>query len=1019
MPQPGDGNLWPNTDDDTPRGGGSSSSAQVNEGDTKGLPARGQQEKPASAGWFDPPAADEPGDKSHPKPSQQRTQPVSWPVTEVERRAKASSGASDGESTVFVKPVEIKPPPSNATRAATAFATPRKPDKSGLNGAPEGKSTRSSGPGKDRGWFDSPSEDRMEEPAASTQEPKKTPPHEPENLSPREEPASEDEVPAEPTAEESEAEETRPDTDDEPAAETPSAVEAEPDEEAGPAETEPPAEAPPAADVESEAADASSVVEDPSAATDAQPDEEAETEEAQPADVRPATESATVSLPTPTEAEEDSEDAPADEGENPQATAELPKPDNSTAWPTESAETEQPESGPDEPARAEDDSPATDTGDDRLAWPSAEPPAAEQRENKAESAPPRPESQPTAKAAEGWPRSDESGAGSGDAAATTVFRPVEPVRPERKEPARPPAREADAATSVFRPVEPPRGERPDATTNLFRPPDQRPRPPRNPGVDSPTVNYLRPVQPPRQEDPPSFVRPRQPAPNEGATVNLARPAERSGDWLPPEPPRAAPQRVGPEPEEPKTKQKSRKKPLLVAAIAIVAVIGVAAGVVFGVPGLAQKLGLAGEDLPEIAAPPGPISYTPGLHGPTGDAPKPTRQGVEQALAGPISNPALGTVTGIVIDPATGELLYERDAGQAITPASTGKLLTAAAALLSLDHTQQLVTKVVAGDQPGEVIIVGGGDPTISSLEPGNDDSVFKGAAHLSELVDQVKASGVPVQTVYIDQSRYAAPHMAPSWLPADVGAGYIAPIVPAMLDGDRRDATKNYSPRTNDPGRTLVDEFARRVGASPAGSIEKKAPPNAKVLGEIRSAPVSQLVDNMLDHSENTLGDILAHEVAIKAGEQPNFEGAAKAMLDVLRQNKFDVEGVVLKDGSGMSTENKVSAKLLAQVLAVAAGPDGKDERTAKLRPLLGGLPVAGGSGTLEDRYNQGAATEGRGWVRAKTGTLTGVNSLAGIVMDKDNRPLVFAFLTSGTEGSTARPALDTAAAALRGCGCQ
>jgi D-alanyl-D-alanine carboxypeptidase/D-alanyl-D-alanine-endopeptidase (penicillin-binding protein 4) len=384
----------------------------------------------------------------------------------------------------------------------------------------------------------------------------------------------------------------------------------------------------------------------------------------------------------------------------------------------------------------------------------------------------------------------------------------------------------------------------------------------------------------------------------------------------------------------------------------------------------------------------------------------------------MANSALGTVTGVVIDPTTGQTLYERDAGKAITPASTGKLLTSAATLLSLDHTQQLVTKVVQGEQPGDVIIVGGGDPTISSLKAGSE-SVYPGAAHLSDLVDQVKNSGVQVKNVYIDQSRYAEPKLAPSWLRTDIGDGYIAPIVPAMLDGGRQDATVNYSPRTTDPGRALAQEFANRVGATVTNDVEKKAPANAKVLGEIRSAPVSQLVDNMLDHSDNTLGDILAHEVAVKTGNEPSFDGASKAVLDVLRQNGFDVDGAVLKDGSGMSTEDKVSAKLLAQILGVAAGADGKDPRTAKLRPLLGGLPVAGGSGTLADRYNQGSSTEGKGWVRAKTGTLTGVNSLAGIVLDKDNRPLVFAFLTSGTSGNTARPALDTVAAALRGCGCQ
>ncbi|MFL6126941.1 D-alanyl-D-alanine carboxypeptidase/D-alanyl-D-alanine-endopeptidase, partial [Actinophytocola sp.] len=525
---------------------------------------------------------------------------------------------------------------------------------------------------------------------------------------------------------------------------------------------------------------------------------------------------------------------------------------------------------------------------------------------------------------------------------------------------------------------------------------------------------------PRPLQPPPRALPQQDRKQQDRKQPDRKQPDRKSEWPPPEPPRAAPQRVGPPPppqEPPPAPRKSRKR-LLVAAIAIVAVLGVAAGVIFAVPGVAEKLGLTSEDSVAVNPPPAPVNYSADLHGPDTNAPTPSTQGVQQALAGPIANPALGTITGTVIDPATGQTLYERDAGQAITPASTGKLLTAAAALLSLDHTSQLVTKVVQGDQPGEVIIVGGGDPTISSLKDGNE-SVYPGAAHLTDLVDQVKANGAQVNTVYIDQSRYSSPHMAPSWLPEDVANGYIAPVVPAMLDGDRRDAKVNYSPRTNDPGRTLVNEFAARLGASPAASMEKKAPADAKVLGEIRSAPIYQLVDNMLDHSDNTLGDVLAHEVAIKAGAEPTFDGASKAVQDVLRQNNFEVDGTVLKDGSGMSTEDKVSAKLLAQILAVAAAPDGKDPRTAKLRPLLGGLPVAGGSGTLADRYNQGTATQGRGWVRAKTGTLTGVNSLAGIVMDKDNRPLVFAFLTSGTNGSTARPALDTVSAALRGCGCQ
>ncbi|MGH3869063.1 MAG: D-alanyl-D-alanine carboxypeptidase, partial [Pseudonocardiaceae bacterium] len=93
-------------------------------------------------------------------------------------------------------------------------------------------------------------------------------------------------------------------------------------------------------------------------------------------------------------------------------------------------------------------------------------------------------------------------------------------------------------------------------------------------------------------------------------------------------------------------------------------------------------------------------------------------------------------------------------------------------------------------------------------------------------------------------------------------------------------------------------------------------------------------------------------------------------------------------------------------------------QRTVALRPLLVGLPVAGGSGTLADRYH-GPAAGGRGWVRAKTGTLTGVNSLAGIVLDAEGRVLVFALLSNGPNPVSVRPRLDTLAAGLRSCGCR
>ncbi|WP_325157653.1 D-alanyl-D-alanine carboxypeptidase/D-alanyl-D-alanine endopeptidase [Actinophytocola sp.] len=511
--------------------------------------------------------------------------------------------------------------------------------------------------------------------------------------------------------------------------------------------------------------------------------------------------------------------------------------------------------------------------------------------------------------------------------------------------------------------------------------------------------------------------PPQPPGDNSFTGVIEVPPELRAAWQV-EPPRPGPMRIDPAPAQ--QPRRTKRIALLVAA-ALVVLTGAGAGVVFGVPGLAQKLGLTGSETEVASRPPAaPVEFAPALRPPGADSPAPTAAGVRAALAGPASAGSLGTLTGAVLDPASGQVLWEQNADTALVPASTGKILTAAAALLVLDHAGQLSTRVLAGAQPGEVVIVGGGDPTLSTLKTGAE-SVYPGAAHLDDLVAKVKAAAGAVSTVRVDLGRYAGPGLEPSWDPRDVAGGQIAPIVPAMLDGGRADATKDHSARSANPARALAEEFARRAGATVAADAEAEAPQGARVLAEVRSAPVVELVDTLLQQSDNVLAEALAREVARSTGEEASFAGASRATLKVLRENGFDTTGVDLVDASGLSGQDKVPARLLAQILSVAAGPDGKDQRTAKLRPLLGGLPVAGGSGTLADRYQTPAAAPGKGWVRAKTGTLTvpPVNSLAGVVLDADGRLLVFALMTNGTQSGTARPALDAVAATLRQCGCR
>lgn len=402
------------------------------------------------------------------------------------------------------------------------------------------------------------------------------------------------------------------------------------------------------------------------------------------------------------------------------------------------------------------------------------------------------------------------------------------------------------------------------------------------------------------------------------------------------------------------------------------------------------------------------------------APTATAAGVGAALDPLAAARGLGTFTGVVTDAATGSVLWDRTGGTPLVPGSTGKLLTSAAALLTLNPTDRLVTRVVAGPDPGTVVLVGGGDPTLTAL-PAGKEGVYPDPSRLTALADAVrKAAPAPVTRVLVDTSRYSGATLQASWEPSDVPGGFVAPIEPVMLDGGRVDPAEHDGARVGDPALTAGRALAGLLGA-PAGSVAgATAEPGAKVLGTVVSAPFSDLVENAIRASDNVLAEVLAREVAVKRRADPSFDGAAAQTIAALAQAGFDTTGAHMVDGSGLSTDDRVPAKLLAAVLAAAAAPAQGPQDTQFLRSIITGLPVAGGDGTLDDRFGTATpASAGRGVVRAKTGTLTGVSSLAGITTDTDGRLLVFALMSNDVIPSVVRPRLDAIAARLSGCGCR
>lgn len=456
-------------------------------------------------------------------------------------------------------------------------------------------------------------------------------------------------------------------------------------------------------------------------------------------------------------------------------------------------------------------------------------------------------------------------------------------------------------------------------------------------------------------------------------------------------------------------RRGRRRSVWWTVIPVLAVIVVAAVLV--VVALAVDSG-GSETASDAPVRPPLVTVDPAVKAVSSAAPEPSAAGIGAQIAAASRNAALGELTGEISDAITGQVLWSRSPDRAMVPASTTKILTGAAALLTLPLDKRITTTVVAGDS-GQVVLVGAGDPTLS-VQPEGTDTFFTDAARISQLADQIKKSGVEVRSVAVDTSAYSGPALAPSWETADIAGGSIAPIQSAMADSGRIDPTALYSPRTATPAIAAGTALAAALGV-PADSVTSgTATPNARVLASVQSAPMETRLRDMLGDSDDVLAETMAIEVAQATGGRSSLDGGTAAVRSVLASAGANMTGVALSDTNGLSVDDRIPASLLDGILRAAAGTG-----DPKLRPLLEMLPISGATGTLSDRFGGDAQYSGAGWIRAKTGTLTGVNTLAGIVQTRENRVLTFAMMSNGTDPNAARPALDTLVTRLRACGCR
>jgi D-alanyl-D-alanine carboxypeptidase/D-alanyl-D-alanine-endopeptidase (penicillin-binding protein 4) len=391
--------------------------------------------------------------------------------------------------------------------------------------------------------------------------------------------------------------------------------------------------------------------------------------------------------------------------------------------------------------------------------------------------------------------------------------------------------------------------------------------------------------------------------------------------------------------------------------------------------------------------------------------------VAAAVRSTLGSADLGSRTGFVaLDPLSGAVLDSRGSG-AFVPASTAKLLTSFSALSLIEPQHRFTTRVAAAgavSDGGTIVLVGGGDPYLATKRAKDHDRAIH--ADLTTLAARtataLKKHDVTSVRLRFDASRFTGPSASPTWPDSYVTGNIVTPVSALWTNQGVEGGVRSAHPAAS-AAKVFAGLLAHR-------GIDVTGQPSAKEVVEtdptvatVRSATVAQIVSTLIRTSDNQAAEVMLRQVAIAAGRPATFDGGSDGVTKALAAAHIQTTGLKLFDGSGLSRHDRVSPATLAEVLHASS----ERPRTSS---LVSDLPVSGFTGTLVKRFAN--LPGARGLVRAKTGTLTGVHSLAGYAVDVEGAPIIFALMADHTDKvapATAEAALDRVVAALATCSCQ
>lgn len=387
--------------------------------------------------------------------------------------------------------------------------------------------------------------------------------------------------------------------------------------------------------------------------------------------------------------------------------------------------------------------------------------------------------------------------------------------------------------------------------------------------------------------------------------------------------------------------------------------------------------------------------------------------------------------GLIAIDAAGSTLTAKHARRSVLPASTMKVVTAAAALRLFGPDHRFVTRVHATAAPdaagvidGDLVITGGGDPVLATATFIRKVNMTRPATPLGGLAGRIARRGVTRITgrVLGDPSVLADEPLAAGW--PDTYLTSLDATRSSGLTVDRglrlfRRSGRLQAAAAGDPARRTAREFARalegrKVRVDGAVGTVDAAPSDLVEVARIHSPPLETLLAHMLRFSDNHLADAVFRMLGAATGD-PTWRGSAAAVRGALADLDVDWTDLRLADGSGLARRNRLTAAALADVLRIMAnGP--LREQWLRL------LPVAGRTGTMAGRLRD---TPGDGRVHAKTGTLRDVRALAATIPGRHGHDqhlvVVVNDLQRATDITAARRLSDVLALALTvaqdGCG--